>query len=341
MGFDKYLKEFTGSESKTNSENPLVSIIVITYNSGNFVLETLESAKDQNYKNIELIISDDCSIDNTIDVIQNWLEENSTRFIRTELITTRQNTGIASNGNRGLQAAKGTWLKYIAGDDILRPACIKDCLDFISTNQENIECLFAQNKQFTNDQTIKINSSVIPNPDIDPFYRSVTAANDQYKMLLNVHKYWPLSTSSFFVKRDLMISLGGYDERYEYMEDLPLFLKILERGIKIYFLPKVTVLYRIHRNSVVRENSEKIKLNKFQVSKNQFIKDYILPRVPWSQKIRLMHELFFDHLVLISGNKGTVANFIDKIGINLNPIRLNWFKRKIDSVFFRKRRSSD
>ena len=57
-------------------KKPLVSIIVITYNSAKYVLETLESAKNQTYQNIELIISDDCSIDNTVDICTRWLNEN-------------------------------------------------------------------------------------------------------------------------------------------------------------------------------------------------------------------------------------------------------------------------
>jgi alpha-1,3-rhamnosyltransferase len=336
MELNQYLKEYADFEGKTNSDNPLVSIIVITYNSANFVLGTLESAKAQTYSNIELIISDDCSTDNTVELSQIWLKENKTRFLRTKLITTCQNTGIAKNGNRGLYASKGIWLKYIAGDDILQPDCIKDCMDFISTKAENVECLFAQIRQFTDDQTIKINSSIIPDPDIHHFYCASITAREQYAMWLNVHKYWPLSTPSFFVKRELMISIGGYDERYEYIEDLPLFLKILEREIKIYFLPGVTALYRIHRNSILRENAEQNILSKFRISKNQFIKDYILARVPWSQKIRLIHELFFDRLVLMAGNKGTIANVIHRIGINLNPIRLNWFKRKFNNISCRK-----
>jgi glycosyltransferase involved in cell wall biosynthesis len=334
MGTDNYLND-TGSGNTLNSQHPLVSIIVITYNSGNFVLETLESALSQTYRNIELIISDDCSTDNTVELIQKWLKEHETRFIRTELITARKNTGIASNGNRGLNAANGIWLKYIAGDDILQTDCIKDCLEFIFLKPETIECLFAQNKQFTGDETIKINASVIPDPEIFPFYRTNATAREQYNLLLNTHKFWPLSTSSFFIKRDLMKSLGGYDERYEFMEDLPLFLKILERNIKIYFLPKVTVLYRIHKNSVLRESTEQVKLNRFRISKNQFIKDYVLKRVPWPQKIRLMHELLFDRLVLLSGNKGAIANAIDKIGITLNPVRLNWFRRNFNKIFRR------
>lgn len=53
-----------------SSTNPLVSVVVITYNSSKYIVETLNSVKKQTYKNIELIITDDCSTDNTVSVIK-------------------------------------------------------------------------------------------------------------------------------------------------------------------------------------------------------------------------------------------------------------------------------
>ncbi|KAA6320476.1 putative glycosyltransferase EpsE, partial [termite gut metagenome] len=103
------------------NEQPLVSIVVITYNSSKYVLETLESAKVQTYQNIELIVSDDCSTDDTVDVCQNWLDENKERFVRTELLIVLKNTGVSANCNRGYKVAKGEWIKGVAGDDMLFP----------------------------------------------------------------------------------------------------------------------------------------------------------------------------------------------------------------------------
>ncbi len=89
--------------STKNTEQLLVSIIVVTYNSSKYILETLESAKAQTYQNIELIVSDDCSTDNTVSICDRWLHENDFFFFRTKLITTTQNTGVAPNCNRGLR----------------------------------------------------------------------------------------------------------------------------------------------------------------------------------------------------------------------------------------------
>ena len=96
---------------------PLVSIIVITYNSAKYLVDTLESIKDQTYKRIELIISDDFSSDDTISICQNWVAQNAERFVNTNIILAERNTGIPANCNRGGIKAKGEWLKFIAGDD--------------------------------------------------------------------------------------------------------------------------------------------------------------------------------------------------------------------------------
>ena len=99
-----------------HDDQPLVSIVVITYNSSKYVLETLESAKEQSYQNLELIISDDCSFDDTVAICRNWIAKNKERFVRIELLSVDKNTGIPANCNRGVKVAKGEWVKLIAGE---------------------------------------------------------------------------------------------------------------------------------------------------------------------------------------------------------------------------------
>ena len=100
-----------------NELSPLVSIVIITYNSSTTIVETLDSVKRQTYSNIELIVSDDCSADNTVEVVKGWMERNKSRFVRAKLIESDVNTGVAVNLNRGNKDARGIWLKSIAGDD--------------------------------------------------------------------------------------------------------------------------------------------------------------------------------------------------------------------------------
>jgi len=64
------------------------------------------------------------------------MQKNSARFVRTEVITVPQNSGIAANCNRGVNAAEGTWIKFIAGDDILTADCVDSFVDFVKLNRE-------------------------------------------------------------------------------------------------------------------------------------------------------------------------------------------------------------
>lgn len=82
--------------------NILVSCTVLSYNSAKTILETLESIKAQTYQNIELIVSDDCSKDNTVELCRQWIAVNKNRFVRVVLLTVKENTGVCANGNRAI-----------------------------------------------------------------------------------------------------------------------------------------------------------------------------------------------------------------------------------------------
>lgn len=83
-----------------NEDNPLVSVVVITYNSMLYVQKTLESILAQSYSNLEIIISDDASSDETVTFCSQWLQKNGNRFKRTRVVTLSVNTGIPANANR-------------------------------------------------------------------------------------------------------------------------------------------------------------------------------------------------------------------------------------------------
>ena len=111
--------------------NPLVSIVVLTYNSSKYVIETLESAYNQTYQNVELIVTDDSSQDSTLSIVEEWISIHKSRFIACKLIQSSTNTGIPANLNRGIRNCKGEWVKIIAGDDILLPKCIEHLTTYI------------------------------------------------------------------------------------------------------------------------------------------------------------------------------------------------------------------
>ena len=94
----------------TSLNHPLISVLVIAYNSAKTIIETLDSIKKQTYPELELIVTDDCSSDNTIFITKKWIENNHGRFIRVKLVTSAQNTGISANYNRGEDECSGEWI---------------------------------------------------------------------------------------------------------------------------------------------------------------------------------------------------------------------------------------
>lgn len=255
----------------STSNNPLVSIIIISYNSSKYVLETLESAKKQTYKNIELIVSDDCSTDDTVFVCQKWFDENKERFVKTQLITVNVNGGITANCNRGVKASHGDWLKLIAGDDILIENCIDTYLEFVQSNNK-IKAVYSQYLGF--DKEFSLNNLSTPKYiGFKDFYSPKKTASQQFRKLLRRNFF---AGPTFFVSKDLLSSIGGFDEKYGF-EDLPIALKITKSGIKLYFIEEITVYYRNNIPSVTNAKSSHILFSNFYKTKYQFEKEYIFP----------------------------------------------------------------
>jgi alpha-1,3-rhamnosyltransferase len=224
--------------------NPLVSIVVLTYNSAKFVTETLESIKRQTYRNLELIISDDSSTDNTVEVCRKWVQDNTDNSFRAKVLTVHQNTGVSANCNRGLAIANGDWIKFIAGDDTLVIDCIEKYVDYISSSKDNVSSVYANmnvfNSSFTDENFIQAT-----NYSDSIFNRNNITAQQQFNLLL---RYVYFGGPSIFLKKEMLININGFDEEMPY-DDWPLFLRITGNGNKIFYLNKITVNYRIHNSS--------------------------------------------------------------------------------------------
>lgn len=223
--------------------NPLVSIIVITYNSSKYVLETLESAKSQTYQNIELIISDDGSQDETVKLCTNWLADHRERFVHSKIITVEKNTGIPANCNRGVKASKGAWLKLIAGDDLLLSTGIEAIVKFSKEYQEAVVVQSLIEVTYNGKRNDK--NCVIPSEKTRKIY-SYGSAKQLRKIIGNNF----VSAPGIFMSRKVIENVSLFDEDFKMLEDFPMWLKILKSGSKIYLLNEITVLYRKHPESV-------------------------------------------------------------------------------------------
>lgn len=113
-----------------NTSWGLVSIIMPTYNCGRFIAETIESVLEQSYPDWELIISDDCSTDDTVEIVRSYQAgEPRIRYIRNE-----RNSGAAVTRNAALREARGRWIAFLDSDDLWRPRKLERQLRFMVEN---------------------------------------------------------------------------------------------------------------------------------------------------------------------------------------------------------------
>lgn len=263
-------------------ETLLVSIIVITYNSEDFILETLNSIKNQTYKNIELIITDDKSKDNTVEICNNWLNENSQEFINSKIITTTNNSGIPANCNRGIHAAKGEWIKIIAGDDILLSDAIEKYVQFAKQNRD---CEIIHSKVIR--MVHKGNDiEMISAKKYPKTLHQKMSSKSQFKLL----RFSTIVLApSVLMKRRLLENLNYLDESIKMCEDWPFWLKLTHHGKKFYFLNEETVLYRIHEKSVYSGSENKFFINPYYIVQKEIYEKYI------RKNINPLEKLIFDY----------------------------------------------
>lgn len=244
-------------------KNPLVSVVVITYNSSDCILKGLESVKSQTYDNTELIISDDCSTDNTLEVCEQWLKENSSYFKRVKLVTTLKNTGVAGNINRGVLEAQGEWIKLLSGDDQFFPNTITEYVNFIH-NHPNFSVVEAMMDIYgVNKEKVKQRQLVY-----DGIYSQLRRKKNQYKRCL-INCFFPGPT--IFFKKEIFKEIGGYDERYQFCEEYPFSLYVLKKIPYIPLIEKKLVRYCVSDSSISHSNEPNLRLLKDNIN---FFRNY-------------------------------------------------------------------
>lgn len=257
----------------------LVTVAVTTYNCEDYVVETLESVFNQEYRDIELLISDDFSIDNTVRTVKDWLSQSRVekRFSNIRFLTVEKNTGISANCNRCIKAASSDWVKFIAGDDILLPNCLSANMNFVNQNP-GAQVIFSSVKIYEHTFEEKNFKGITPvefpnnlmNPEFD--------AHDQWEILLESDRVH--YTPSYFFNRKALASVGYYDETNKLVEDYPMWLKLTKSGTRLYFCNEVTVGYRKYKFLKEEENIENI-FNSSLITGFKTRKKYAHPYLRW------------------------------------------------------------
>ena len=249
------------------------SIVVVTYNQEDLVLETLESIYSQTYKAIELVVSDDASTDSTPEIIKAWVEQKGDRFVNVILNFNKQNKGISGNHSCGLKLASGEFVKYLGGDDILLPDAIEKMCNFLVENKEARFCT-SRVKPFYEDHGKRI--------FLDDLFdkwtvRKLLSANVE-KQFRILGRRSVIDAPGTFFRKSVFEDFGYPDESYKTFEDWHEWLKFLLNGERLYVLNEYTVLFRKHprstSTSAIYSGNRRFHEEVFRV-----YKEYVLPNI--------------------------------------------------------------
>jgi glycosyltransferase involved in cell wall biosynthesis len=202
----------------------LVSIVIATYNGSNFIYEQLSSILEQTYKNIEIIVIDDCSEDNTINIIKDTFDKN--KFRNFHIFKNIVNVGPTRSFEKGILKSKGEYLFICDQDDIWYENKIETYLDV---------------EKNTNADIVYSNSIIIKNNHITG---SIFPAPQNFKTLFGILSHNNARGATIMIKKLFLEKIIPFSDLY----DKWIFLVGCLYG-KIEFINRPLQLYRIHENN--------------------------------------------------------------------------------------------
>ena len=252
---------------------PTVSIVIATYNQIDYLQECIESCLAQTYSNIEIVITDDASTDGTVD----FLRQIKAKEKKIKLVFSEINTGITANFNRGVKAAKGDWVKVLAGDDRLPANSIACFVDEVRNRPESVffSDLVTFSDQVNSIQVMKQNERFFSQPL-------------SLKRQILREKNYP-NAPGLFLKRTTLQAVGFFDERFEMMEDYPLWVRLVDAGYDLAHIARPLVEYRVNESGV-SGGGNKIGNLRFIRSLMEFHHRVLWAELPWWMLFKKLDE---------------------------------------------------
>ncbi|MGG7213287.1 glycosyltransferase family 2 protein [Clostridium nigeriense] len=214
----------------------LVSIITPTYNCGKFIEETIESVLKQSHENWEMIIVDDCSTDNTKEVVEKYTKNDH----RIKYYILDKNSGAAVTRTKAMELAKGNYIAFLDSDDLWMEDKLKRQLDFMKNNDYAFTCTAYEQ---IDEMGYPLNKVI-----------KTKEKTDYNGILLSC----PVGNSTVMYNVD---KLGKFTvPNIRKRNDDALWLQILKKERYIYGMKDILMKYRIRNNSI---SSNKLQLVKY------------------------------------------------------------------------------
>lgn len=208
--------------------NPLVSIIIPTYNRAELIEETLKSIQEQTYLNWECIIIDDGSSDNTNAILKNQSIKDK-RFV---IYKNERKKGAPGSRNTGIKYAKGAFIYFFDSDDIMYSNLI-DCFlnEFRRDNQIDFCC--CEYDFFKGSEIVSSSNNSHLNHNIESHL-----------------EHYGFTTQSFFTKKNIIESIGLWNENLHRLQDVEYFSRLFSKAKNGFWIDKILFKIRIHQNNI-------------------------------------------------------------------------------------------
>lgn len=225
---------------------PLVTFILTCYNHSRFLNDSLEGFKKQNYPNVQLIINDACSTDNSIEVIKDWLIKNN---IDATFVDHKKTLPVSQTVNAAVKLAKGKYISLCSGDDVWLENKILSQVKLLEELPDDYGIVYSEC------YIIDEKGNVSPNLFIKDLLKIENPPEGDIFNILALGNFLPALT--LLIKRACYENVGLYDEQLCY-EDWDLWLRIAQH-FKIAYIPKSLAKYREVQGSLNHTLHEKRK----------------------------------------------------------------------------------
>tara|TARA_Y100001970_G_scaffold282424_1_gene395244 strand:- start:13506 stop:14192 length:687 start_codon:yes stop_codon:yes gene_type:complete len=202
-------------------ENPLISVLLSVYNDDKNIKKSIDSILSQSYKNIELLVIDDCSTDKTYEII------NEIKDSRVKIFRNKDNKGLTKSLNILIKESKGQILARQDSDDVSLP------------NRLEIQYSELQKSQL---------DACTTRAHIKNSKRSIPRFSHLLPLSIVIKYKNPFIHGTLMIRKSVILNIGMYDENIKYAQDYKLFLELLKKNYKIKILRKKLYVLNMKNN---------------------------------------------------------------------------------------------
>jgi len=291
-------------------QRPFISVVIPTYNSENFIAKTLETLYSQTYNNYEVIVSDDGSTDNTVDVVRSFFLQNSSRK-KALLINKHEGPGAARN--KGIKSASGDWISFLDSDDLWNHNKLESTVGYILKNDDiDLVC----------HSLIAIDGSKENLMDPSKYF------NNKINPFLSMYRENCLYTSALTIKKDILYQAGLFDNKLLSAQDYDLWLRLgLINKIKMGFIEEALSKHIIREGNISSNIERRLKCM-LEISRKYYVELKKVSKVPIIEKTRFEGRIYSTvGLMFLRRKNITKGIYYLFIGLLKWPFRYDWVRK--------------